>query len=111
MNIPNLPIQIMAVTDTGGANAFFSSDLSHLLMTEGNAVADRLQAHFMTSSSSCQQKSKSTNLIKQDWCICKHVRLKLRNYLYCKERFSPLLNLQLPFTPRFSKKYGTRNLK
>lgn len=48
----------MAVTDTGGANAFFSNDLSHLLITEGNATADRLQAHFMTSASSCQQKSK-----------------------------------------------------
>lgn len=57
MNIPNLPIQIMAVTDTGGANAFFSNDLSHLLITEGNAIADKLQAHFMTSASSCQQKS------------------------------------------------------
>lgn len=60
MNIPNLPIQIMAVTDTGGANAFFSNDLSHLLITEGNATADRLQAHFMTSASSCQQKSMLT---------------------------------------------------
>lgn len=59
MNIPNLPIQIMAVTDTGGANAFFNSDLSHLLITEGNATADRLQAHFMTSASSCQQKSEN----------------------------------------------------
>lgn len=56
-NIPNLPIQIMAVTDTGGANAFFSNDLSHLLITEGNAIADKLEAHFMTSASSCQQKS------------------------------------------------------
>lgn len=59
MNIPNLPIQIMAVTDSGGANAFFSNDLSHLLITEGNATADRLHAHFMTTTSSCQQKSKS----------------------------------------------------
>lgn len=58
MNIPNLPIQIMAVTDSGGANAFFSNDLSHQLITEGNATADRLQAHFMTSTSNFQQKSK-----------------------------------------------------
>lgn len=58
MNIPNLPIQIMAVTETGGATAFFGNDLSHMLITEGNATADRLQAHFMTSTSSCQQKSK-----------------------------------------------------
>jgi hypothetical protein len=58
MNIPNLPIQVLAVTDTGGASAFFSNDLSHLLITEGNATADRLKAHFMTSVSACQQKSK-----------------------------------------------------
>ncbi|XP_043283460.1 rho GTPase-activating protein 190 isoform X5 [Venturia canescens] len=68
MNIPNLPIQIMAVTDTGGANAFFSSELSHLLITEGNATADRLQAHFMTSASSCQQKTAFyTPFFKEVW--------------------------------------------
>ncbi|XP_053593266.1 rho GTPase-activating protein 190 isoform X1 [Microplitis demolitor] len=68
MNIPNLPIQIMAVTDTGGANAFFSNDLSHMLITEGNATADRLQAHFMTSASSCQQKTAFyTPFFKEVW--------------------------------------------
>ncbi|KAG8238492.1 hypothetical protein J437_LFUL018422, partial [Ladona fulva] len=68
MNIPNLPIQILAVTDTGGANAFFCSDLSHLLITEGNATADRLQAHFMTSTSSCQQKTAFyTPFFKEVW--------------------------------------------
>ncbi|XP_076636409.1 rho GTPase-activating protein 190 isoform X1 [Colletes latitarsis] len=68
MNIPNLPIQIMAVTDTGGATAFFSNDLSHLLITEGNATADRLQAHFMTSASSCQQKTAFyTPFFKEVW--------------------------------------------
>lgn len=45
-NIPNLPIQILAVTENGGAaNAFFSSELSHQLITAGNAAADRLQVH------------------------------------------------------------------
>ncbi|XP_066603982.1 rho GTPase-activating protein 190 isoform X2 [Prorops nasuta] len=68
MNIPNLPIQIMAVTDNGGANAYFSNDLSHLLITEGNATADRLQAHFMTSASSCQQKTAFyTPFFKEVW--------------------------------------------
>lgn len=68
MNIPNLPIQIMAVTDTGGANAFFTSDLSHQLITEGNATADRLQAHFMTSTSSFQQKTAFyTPFFKEVW--------------------------------------------
>lgn len=62
MNIPNIPIQILAVTETGSANAFFSSDLSHQLITEGNAVADKLQAHFMTSSSTSQQKSNILHL-------------------------------------------------
>lgn len=56
-NIPNLPIQIMAVTSNGGANGFFANDMSHHLFTEGNAIADKLGAHFMTFSSSCQQKS------------------------------------------------------
>ncbi|XP_075218370.1 rho GTPase-activating protein 190 isoform X2 [Lycorma delicatula] len=68
MNIPNLPIQIMAVTDMGGANAFFSNDLSHQLITEGNATADRLQAHFMTSTSSFQQKTAFyTPFFKEVW--------------------------------------------
>ena len=45
-NIPNLPIQILAVTENGGsANAFFNSDISHQLITAGNATADRLQVH------------------------------------------------------------------
>ncbi|XP_058794856.1 rho GTPase-activating protein 190 isoform X2 [Phymastichus coffea] len=67
-NIPNLPIQIMAVTDSGGANAFFNNDLSHHLITEGNATADKLQAHFMTFSSSCQQKTAFyTPFFKEVW--------------------------------------------
>ncbi|XP_043226331.1 rho GTPase-activating protein 190-like isoform X3 [Amphibalanus amphitrite] len=56
-SVPHLPVQILAVTDSGGANALFSSQLTHQLITEGNHIADRLQAHFMTSTSTCQQKS------------------------------------------------------
>lgn len=68
LNIPNLPIQILAVTDSGGANAFFSNDLSHHLITEGNATADRLHAHFMTTNSSCQQKTAFyTPFFKEVW--------------------------------------------
>ncbi|UYV65631.1 RhoGAPp190 [Cordylochernes scorpioides] len=68
MNIPDIPIQILAVTDMGSANAFFSSELSHQLITEGNAIADKLQAHFMTSTSSCQQKSTFyTPFFKEVW--------------------------------------------
>ncbi|XP_031336151.1 rho GTPase-activating protein 190 isoform X8 [Photinus pyralis] len=68
LNIPNLPIQILAVTDSGGANAFFSNDLSHHLITDGNATADRLHAHFMTTNSSCQQKTAFyTPFFKEVW--------------------------------------------
>lgn len=56
MNIPNLPIQILAVTDSGGANAFFNNELGHLLLTEGNTTADRLNAHFMTFTANVLQK-------------------------------------------------------
>lgn len=61
MNIPNLPIQMVAVTDGGGsaASTFFGTDLGHALITEGNATADRLAAHFTTYSSSAENKCES----------------------------------------------------
>ena len=34
-NIPNLPIQVLAVTESGSASAFFGSELTQQLMTEG----------------------------------------------------------------------------
>ncbi|XP_046439923.1 rho GTPase-activating protein 190-like isoform X3 [Daphnia pulex] len=68
-NIPNLPIQILAVTESGGAaNAFFNSELSHQLITAGNAAADRLQAHFMTLTASANPKSAIyTPFFKEVW--------------------------------------------
>lgn len=99
-NIPNLPIQIMAVTDTGGANAFFSNDLSHLLITEGNAIADKLEAHFMTSASSCQQKSRK--LAISPFYSCQTTTRLSTWILFCF--FS-----QLRFTRRSSKSCGRRN--
>ncbi|CAH0558065.1 unnamed protein product [Brassicogethes aeneus] len=68
MNIPNLPIQILAVTEAGGATAFFNDDLSQLLITEGNSTADRLQAHFMTSAGGMQNKTAFfTPFFKEVW--------------------------------------------
>ena len=49
MNIPNLPMQIVAITDSGGVSAFFSNELCQVLITEGNAVADKLRSHFVTA--------------------------------------------------------------
>ena len=54
LNIPELPIQLLAVSDED----FINSDLTSILITEGNTLADRLNAHFMTSSTSIQQKCK-----------------------------------------------------
>ncbi|XP_060516601.1 rho GTPase-activating protein 190 [Cylas formicarius] len=68
MNIPNLPIQILAVTDSGSATAFFNDDLSQMLITEGNSTADRLGAHFMTSSATMQPKTAFfTPFFKEVW--------------------------------------------
>ncbi|XP_059615370.1 rho GTPase-activating protein 190 isoform X2 [Phlebotomus argentipes] len=71
MNIPNLPMQIMAITSEGGsASAFFNNEMCQMLMTEGNAIADRLRAHFMTSATGNQLKSKFafyTPFLKEVW--------------------------------------------
>ncbi|XP_055303733.1 rho GTPase-activating protein 190 isoform X29 [Sitodiplosis mosellana] len=56
MNIPNLPMQLIAITDNGGANAFFNNELCQMLITEGNSVAEKLRAHFMTSAGGNQLK-------------------------------------------------------
>lgn len=50
LNIPNLPMQIVAVSEQGGVNAFFNNETSQMLITEGNAIADKLRAHFATAS-------------------------------------------------------------
>jgi hypothetical protein len=52
LNIPELPIQLLAVSD--GSNNDYNSQLT----TEGSTLADRLNAHFMTSSTTIQQKCK-----------------------------------------------------
>ncbi|KAL9878907.1 rho GTPase-activating protein 190 isoform 2-T9 [Glossina fuscipes fuscipes] len=46
----NIPLQIITITESGGANAFFSSEICQFLITEGNSLADRFKASFMTFS-------------------------------------------------------------
>ena len=70
VDIPELPLQILAVTEHNGQSASAgggvymnmgaspSDSLSTLLISEGSNLADRLNAHFMTSTTSLQQKSK-----------------------------------------------------
>lgn len=50
LNIPNLPMQLVSVSEQGGVNAFFNNETSQMLITEGNAIADKLRAHFATAS-------------------------------------------------------------
>jgi len=50
-NVTNLPIQILAVTENGGAaSAMFNSSVGQKLITEGNALADESRGHFATWS-------------------------------------------------------------
>ena len=56
--IPPVPVKVLAVTESGGANAFFSNDFAASLITEGNALADRIHASFTTTCPNFQQQSK-----------------------------------------------------
>ncbi len=60
MNIPELPIQLLAVTENHsyGGNPLIGSELEAMLLSEGKNLADRLNAHFMPSMTAIQQKSK-----------------------------------------------------
>lgn len=75
MNIPELPIQILAVTEhnsntsgtlsagigvgiLGGGLFTSAAELEARLIADGSALSDRLNAHFMTSTSAIQQKCK-----------------------------------------------------
>uniref|UniRef100_A0A1A9W961 Rho-GAP domain-containing protein n=1 Tax=Glossina brevipalpis TaxID=37001 RepID=A0A1A9W961_9MUSC len=46
----NIPLQIIAITESGGANAFFSSEICQFLITEGNSLADRFKASTLENS-------------------------------------------------------------
>ncbi|XP_017850290.1 rho GTPase-activating protein 190 isoform X3 [Drosophila busckii] len=46
----NIPLQLVAVTESGGMNAFFNNEICQFLITEGNTLADRYKGSFMTFS-------------------------------------------------------------
>lgn len=50
-NTPNLPIQIMAVTEPIEDNSNLN-DISQQLLDDGSSIADRLKAQFVTTDSS-----------------------------------------------------------
>jgi len=54
-NNPNLPIQIIAITEPVGTNSFFN-DISQQLLTDGCTIANRLKSQFITITNSLMQK-------------------------------------------------------
>ncbi|VVC36948.1 Hypothetical protein CINCED_3A007446 [Cinara cedri] len=64
-NISNLPIQIMAVTESVGTNSFFN-DISQQLLNDGSSIADRLKAQFVTTTDVSIHKSSFYNLFFKD---------------------------------------------
>ena len=100
VDIPELPLQILAVTENNGAAGSLSNTyqntqdaLASSLLVEGSNLADRLNAHFTTSSDSLQQKG-ITNLL----------------FIWINFNFVILI-LQPPFTPRFLKRLLKRKGK
>ncbi|CAH1241459.1 ARHGAP5 [Branchiostoma lanceolatum] len=67
-NLKNVPVHILAVTESGSVNAFFMNDVEQVLITEGNALADTLSAKFSTTSSQFQkQTAVFTPFFKECW--------------------------------------------
>jgi len=70
MNIPELPIQIVAVTESASkvnVNMQHASELSQMLVAEGSNLSDQLSAHFVTSEVN-QKKSNFYNSFFREVC-------------------------------------------
>lgn len=67
MNIPELPIQIVAVTESVKGHSHQSSELSQMLVAEGSNLSDQLSAHFVTSEVN-QKKSNFYNSFFREVC-------------------------------------------
>eukprot|EP00092_Neocalanus_flemingeri_P007704 GFUD01008320.1.p1 GENE.GFUD01008320.1~~GFUD01008320.1.p1 ORF type:complete len:1742 (+),score=284.79 GFUD01008320.1:752-5977(+) len=67
MNIPELPIQLVAVTDSSAGNFHQTAELNQVLVAEGNNLADQLNAHFLTSETN-QRKSNFYNSFFREVC-------------------------------------------
>ena len=69
MNIPELPIQLVAVTETvkNGVSPQQVSELSQILVAEGSNLSDQLSAHFVTSEVN-QKKSNFYNSFFREVC-------------------------------------------
>ena len=90
-------MQLLAVTE-GTANATgYTPELDAILLNEGKNLAERLNAHYMTSNAVIQHKSECFGgafVIKEFW---------EKNDMYTL--------FQLPFLPPSSKRSLRRNLR
>ncbi|XP_067656082.1 rho GTPase-activating protein 190-like isoform X6 [Haliotis asinina] len=68
LRLPNVPKLILAVSDSSGASSFYSSQYSQRLITDGNSLADRIAAHFMTTTANFTQQTAVYNpFFKEAW--------------------------------------------
>ena len=67
MNIPELPIQIVAVTESVKGHSHQSAELSQILVAEGSNLSDQLSAHFVTLEVN-QKKSNFYNSFFREVC-------------------------------------------
>jgi len=65
MNIPELPIQVVAVTDAPATNFHMTQELNQVLVAEGNNLADQLNAHFLTSESNQKKNNFYNNFFRE----------------------------------------------
>ncbi|XP_054161508.1 rho GTPase-activating protein 190-like isoform X2 [Oppia nitens] len=65
-NIPNTPLQIVAFSDTSNSNIYYSNhDLDLQLLSEGTNMADKLEAHFISSAPNQQKSSYFIPFLKE----------------------------------------------
>ncbi|XP_071104673.1 rho GTPase-activating protein 190-like isoform X3 [Haliotis cracherodii] len=67
LRLPNVPKLILAVSDSSGASSFYSSQYSQRLITDGNSLADRIAAHFMTTTANFTQQTVYNPFFKEAW--------------------------------------------
>jgi len=65
MNIPELPIQVVAVTDSAATTFHQTQELNQVLVAEGNNLADQLNAHFMTSETNQRKNNFYNNFFRE----------------------------------------------
>lgn len=96
-NIPNTPTQLLAVVDGPQGAHFYSNELSHLLVTQGEQLADKLHAHFVTVTAS-QKQAVFAAFLREVWDRKPQIEkaFDMDGSEYSLERHTPLLPPNVP---------------